>query len=358
VRSVQGVSLEGGSSVVDGGSSSQAAVGRQSSLRRSMRAVGVVVVAVIAALVGVGFAPFALNEQSSSGKVADTAAVLPGQAQVATEGLRRLGFSCSDPVISPATVTRSCSRVRWLMTSRVQMDLDAETGDVQLVRITIDQDSSSATAYREILEVVGEAIGLSSDDRMKVLAAAPGPHRLTLSLGWGTAAIHPGFAPAVTLRAAGASGPALAWSTTTLHVRVDALAAAARAQGYTCTTPEVQTIRSCQRSEGGYDYDLGLEGTDTSITTLYLSVSSSYHTRTRAHWVEAMQQALGWVETEQTVALRRWLTDSAEAPGADGYVDGLRFSFLTRNDEWTKETFGGLSPDCATTVHAISDCGR
>ena len=44
---------------------------------------------------------------------------------------------------------------------------------------------------------------------------------------------------------------------------MDTLANAARNRGYKCTTPQVQTIRACTRKEGGYSFDLWMQGTDT-----------------------------------------------------------------------------------------------
>jgi len=88
-----------------------------------------------------------------------------------------------------------------------------------------------------------------------------------------------------------------------------------------------------------------------------LSITSDYRTATRARWVELMDQTLGWVDTAQTRSVRTWLAASADAPGAQAYVDGLPISFHTRIDEYTKETFGGISAECAPTVDDITACG-
>ena len=47
---------------------------------------------------------------------------------------------------------------------------------------------------------------------------------------------------------------------------------------------------------------------------------------------------------------------SADAPGAEGYVGGLHISFLVRADEYTKETFGGVLAECGRSVDDISSC--
>ena len=54
--------------------------------------------------------------------------------------------------------------------------------------------------------------------------------------------------------------------------------------------------------------------------------------------------------------LRDWLAASADAPGAEGYVDGLPISFLVRNDAWEKETFGVVRAECASSADDISGC--
>jgi len=145
-------------------------------------------------------------------------------------------------------------------------------------------------------------------------------------------------------------------SRTTLTGSVDALATAAENRGYGCTTPQIQTIRACSRSEGGYFFELWLQGTDTYVTTIYLSVSATYRTQTRHHWVDEMAVVLTWIDTAQGRRLSSWLAASANAPGADAYVVGLRVSFFVRADEWTKETFGDIAADCGHTIDDISTC--
>ncbi|WP_375432236.1 hypothetical protein [uncultured Friedmanniella sp.] len=325
-------------------------------LGRILRAVGISVLVALAGLVLVGLAPFALREKWTSGSVADTAAPLLGQVQVATDGLRRHGYSCADAITTPHTVTRSCSHVRGVTTSQVQLVAAAETGFIQLVRTTIDQGLTRAETHRQVLNVVGQALGLPAVDQAQVVAAAGAGEDAVLNLTWGTATIGTGDAADSTLRAAGSPGPGLKPSPATLALPVDALAAAAEAHGYTCMTPQVQTIRSCGRSDGGYGDDLWLQGADAYTTSVHLSVTSTLHIRTRSHWVQTMTETLGWVDTQQTRDLQAWLSASADAPGADSYVDGLRVSFLVRHGEWTKETFGGISTECAPTVDDISAC--
>ena len=95
---------------------------------RVLRGVGLLALVALAVLALVVLAPLALHERTATGSVADTAAILPGQAQVATIGLRELGFTCSDAVTTAETVTRSCTRVRNLSTSRVRLVATADTG--------------------------------------------------------------------------------------------------------------------------------------------------------------------------------------------------------------------------------------
>lgn len=328
---------------------------------RLLRRLGAVAVVAVVLLVLAGLAPFALREPTSRGPVADTAADLPGQAQVLTTGLRELGYSCADPVRDPASVTRSCSRVRNIATSQVQFAAAAETGRLQVVRTTVDEPPrTGARLHGAVLGAAARAVGLPPAGTAQVQAAAAGEdEESVLRFGWGTVVVRTGAAggaPDSTLRAADADGPGLRRSPTTLEVPVDTLATAAAAHGYTCTTPEVTTIRSCQRTVGGYRDDLWLQGTGTSTTSLQLSVSATYQRHTRGRWVGTMGEALGWVDTDQTRALRAWLAASSEAPGGDTYVGGLRLSFLVRDDTYGKETFGGVSADCAPTVDDLSSC--
>ena len=92
------------------------------------------------------------------------------------------------------------------------------------------------------------------------------------------------------------------------------------------------------------------------MTTVYLSVTATYRTRTRSHWVEEMAIVLTWIDTAQGRNLSSWLAGSANAPGADAYVDGLRISFFVRADTWTKETFGEIAAECGRNIDDITTC--
>ena len=347
--------------VVDSLRRSEASSPTASTAVRVLRGVGLLGLAAAAVLTLIVLAPFALHERTATGTVADTAVDLPGQAQEATTGLRELGFACSDAVTDAATVTRSCSRVRNLNTSQVQLVATADTGLIQLVTSDIGEEwRDRARVHGDVLGVVSRAIGLSPQEQGQVAAAAAATiPESVLDFGWGTAVVATGLGqpgPASTFRAAGQPGPGLQPSPTTLAIPVDALATAAQAHGYTCTTPEVASIRSCRRTVDGYRDDLWLQGTDTFTTSVNLSIGSDYRTATRARWVTVMSQTLGWVDTAQTRSVRTWLAASADAPGAHVYVDGLPFSFHIRDDEYTKETFGGILAECAPTVDDITAC--
>ena len=124
--------------------------------------------------------------------------------------------------------------------------------------------------------------------------------------------------------------------------------------------PEVRTIRGCDRPDvdDGYAEELSFQGTDATTVEVYLSVTSLYHRQTRSRWLARMTEVLGWVDTAQTRKLRSWLAASADAPGGDGYVDGLPIFFFVRTDAWEKETFGGLRAECATDIEDLSPCER
>ena len=92
------------------------------------------------------------------------------------------------------------------------------------------------------------------------------------------------------------------------------------------------------------------------MTTLSLDVTARHRTQTRSRWVDEMSVVLTWLGTAQGRNLSSWLARSADAPGADSYVDGLHISFLVRADEYTKETFGGVLAECGRVVNDISSC--
>ena len=304
---------------------------------RVLRGVGLLVLVAVAVLTLVVLAPFALHERTAPGSVADTAVDLPGQAHEATIGLRELGFSCSDAVTTTETVTRSCTRVRNLNTSQVQLVATADTGLIQLVESNVGEEwRDRARVHGDILGVVSRAIGLSPQEQEQVAAAAAATTaESVLDLGWGTAVVVTGLGharPRLDVPGGRTPGPGLQPSPTTLAIPVDALATAAQAHGYTCTTPEVTSIRSCQRTVDGYRDDLWLQGTDTFTTSVELEhqrPTTAQHTRAR--WVAVMDQTLGWVDTAQTRSVRTWLAASADAPGAQAYVDGLPVSFHIRD---------------------------
>ena len=330
-----------------------------------LRLAGPVALTVVALLIAGGLAPFAIHERGTSGSVADTAVTLAGQAQAASEGLRRLGYACSDADVSQGVVTRVCTRVRLIKSARVQLVLTADTGVVQLVTTRLDEAGPATTSHRQILEVLTDAVGLETADRSKVLAAVASDADQSFKLGWGSFTLRPGAAAKFELpheqweselRAAQWDDPPPSPSGTPLAGSVDILAAAARNRGYVCKTPEVQTIRACTRKEGGYFFDLWLQGTDTYVTSLYLSVTASHRTQTSSRWVDEMAVVLTWADTEQGRNLSSWLARSADAPGADSYVDGLHISFLVRPDEYTKETFGGVVAECGRVIDDISSC--
>ena len=326
------------------------------SRRWILRLVGAVALTVIGVLIAGGLAPFAIREQGSSGSVADTAAALTGDSQAASEGLRRLGYTCSDSDVSRGVVRRVCTRVRLIESARVQLVVAADTGDVQLVTTTLDEARSAQASHGQILEVLADAVGLEPADRRRVLAAVAGDTDQSLKLGWGSLTVRSGPPRESELRAAQWDDAPPSPSKTTLIGSVDTLATAARNRGYVCETPQVQTIRGCTREEGGYSFDLWMQGTDSYVTTVDLSVTATYHNRTRSHWVDEMAVVLTWVDTEQGRNLSSWLAQSADAPGADSYVDGLRIYFLVRADEYTKETFGGVAAECGRSVDDISSC--
>lgn len=278
---------------------------------RLIRLVSMVGLTALAALVLVALAPLAIREQRSTGAATDTAAPVTGEAQAATDGLRGLGFSCTDVGVSGGTLTRACSRVRLIESAEVRMVVRTATGEILVSTSLVDEADTAPDTRERLREIVPDRGG---------------------SVG-GT-----DLAPV------------------TIAGSVDALAAAARSRGYVCETPEIQSIRGCTREQDGYTYRLWMQGTDQFLTTLDLEVLSVYRNQTRRHWLDEMTVVVSWLGTDQGRRLSSWLDGNADAPGAKGYVAGLPVYFLVRANEYTKETFGGVAPECGRTVDNISGC--
>lgn len=329
--------------------------------RRLLRATVLAIGAAVVVLALIAATPFALREAAADGAVRDTAAAIPGQAQRVTDGLRSRGYSCSDVVGGPETTTRSCTRVEYLTTSRIGMVLTTATGTLQLAAATTDDEQHAPKVYREAIAAIGSGLDLPQAAQDQAAAAAGSNVDTTADLGWGSLTVKTALPSSAeesgaTLRSAGSATASLGASRTTLDVPVDVFATSAQAHGYTCTTPQVNTIRACERGDGDYYEELSFQGTDRYTSEIYLSVTSTYHRQTRTHWIKAMSEVVGWADTDQTQAVRAWLDASREAPGADAYVEGHPIYFLVRNDTYTKETFGGLRADCATSIEDLSSC--
>ena len=266
--------------------------------------------AVVLVLVALG--PMAIREQRPTGSAAHTAAQLTGEAQAATDGLRRFGFSCADVDGAGETLTRMCSRVLMIESAEVRMIVRAATGEILVSTSSVDEAPGSAEATRDRLrEIIPDRNGSVAGSRTR-------PVKITGS--------------------------------------IDALAAAAQERGYVRETPEVQNIRGCTREQGGYTYRLWMQGTDRFLATLDLEVLSVYRSQTRRQWLDEMTVVVSWLGTDQGRRLSSWLAENADAPGARSYVDGLPVYFLVRANDYTKETFGGVAPECGRSVNNISGC--
>ena len=280
---------------------------------RLTRLVGLIAMTALVAFVLAVLAPFVIHEQRPTGSAADPAVPLTGEAQAATDGLRGLGFSCADVDVPRETLTRVCSRVRMIASAEVRMVVRAATGEIMVSTTTLVDEAGTAQATR---------------DRLREII----PDR-------GGSMVEPGTPPV------------------TVTGSIDALAAAARDRGYLCETPEIQNIRGCTRKQDGYTYRLWMQGTDRFLATLDLEVLSTYRTQTRRHWLDEMTVVVSWLGTDQGRQLSSWLAGNADAPGARGYVAGLPVYFLVHADDYTKETFGGVAPECAwRIVNNISGC--
>ena len=321
--------------VVDSHRRPEASAASVSTAVRVLRGIGLLVLVAVAVLVLVVLAPFALHERTATGSAADTAVDLTGQVQEATSGLRGLGFSCSDAVSTTETVTRSCTRVRNLNTSQVQLAAAADTGLIQLVQAdVVERWVDRAPVHGDILGVVSRAIGLSPQEQEQVAAAAA-PATIpesVLDFEWGTAVVATGLGqpgPASTFRGGGTAGARSAARSATLPDDPGAPGRRSghRRSGRTATPARLPEVTSRSAAANGpstaISDDLWLQGTDTYTTSVALDISSAYRTHTRERWVAVMDQTLAWIDTAQTRSVRTWLAASADAPGAQSYVDGL-----------------------------------
>jgi hypothetical protein len=315
-----------------------------------------VLLVILVGLVVVGLAPFLLRERPASGGIPDSHASVVGQAQTVVSGLRGLGYSCSDAQEFRDLRTGLCSRTRYLSSAEVRLLTSPADGTVHAVGLAVAEGSTSTELLSEILQVLGEAVGLTDTDRSAVLSAVSDRATAPVQPSWGT------FRPAVDgeaesmLEASGWDEPLPALSPSLLKVPMAQLTTQATERGYVCETPQIGSIRSCTRSADGYFYDLWMEGTDSAVASLYLSVTSTYHTRTRSHWVEELGVVLSGVETDQGRMLESWVRQSAYAPGGSAYVAGLHISFLVRIGEYTKETVGSVTSDCYQLAGDLSRC--
>ena len=325
-------------------------------VRLVIRLAVLAVLATLAGLIVVGLAPFILQERPAAGPVPDTATAGTGQVEAVSAGLRGLGYSCSDAQRSRELRTQLCSRTQYLASAEVRLITSSADGTMRAVGFAVDEGGTNTKPLVEVLEVLGGAVGFADADRAAVLSAVSDHATQPVQLNWGT------FTPATDgesesmLQSSAWDGSLPVFSPARLEVPMDLLIARATERGYVCETPQIRTIRSCTRSEGGYFYDLWMEGADASVASLYLSLSSTYHTRTRTRWVQEMEVVLSWVETNQGRMLRSWLTQSASAPGGSAYVAGLHVSFLVRTGEYTKETFGAITADCYQQSGDVTGC--
>ncbi|GAA1436937.1 hypothetical protein GCM10009616_37850 [Microlunatus lacustris] len=270
--------------------------------------------------------------------------------------LRGLGYSCSEAQESRELRTGLCSRTRYLTSAEVRLLTRPEDGTVRAVGLAVDEGATNAEPLSEILKVLGEAVGLTEADRTAVRSAVSNHATEPVPLSWGT------FTPAIEgeaesmLEASGRDEPMPALPSVLLEVPRDQLTRRATERGYVCETPQIRSIRSCTRSAGGYSYDLWMEGTGIAVASLYLSVTSTHHTRTRSRWIEELGVVLSEVETDQGRMLGSWVRQSASAPGGSAYIASLRISFLVRNGEYTKETFGSVTSDCYQLAGDSSRC--
>lgn len=314
-----------------------------------------VVLVIVVGLVVLGFAPFLLRERPASGHIPDTYTSGVGQAQAVVAGLRGLGYSCSDARESRELRTGLCSRTRHLASAEVRMMTSPADGRVRAVGLAVDEGGTNREPLSEILQVLGGAVGLTDADRTAVLSAVADHATEPVPLSWGT------FRPAIDgeaesmLEASGWDEPMPALPPGLLEVPMDQLTTRATERGYVCETPQIRSIRSCTWTAGGYFYDLWMEGTDVAVASLYLSVTSTYHTRTRIHWVEELGVVLGGVDTDQGRMLGSWVRQSAGAPGGSAYVAGLHISFLVKTG-YTKETVGSVNSDCYQLAGDLSSC--
>ncbi|HEX8488810.1 MAG TPA: hypothetical protein VF642_09730 [Propionibacteriaceae bacterium] len=311
----------------------------------------VAALAVIVVLIGVVLAPAALQERPAHGAVVDTGRLLRGQVQAASEGLRRLGYTCSDLRMPQGFAKRSCDRVRMLRSSQVHIIATEKTGVIQRVDSMIEQEPDNRAGHRQVLAIIVDALGLPPADRTAALAAR-GTHRQPLRLAWGTLTVRSGGSSSVLRAENHTKTPAPV--TTALAASLDELQSAASTLGYACTRNAITAV--CSRSNAGYDYDLVMRGTATYVVHVDLDVVSTFRTRTRTAWLDDLSALLTSLDTEQSRGLVAWLSRSRDAPGARSWVEGLGVGFQVRDREYQKETMGGVSAVCPWKVDDLSPC--
>lgn len=288
--------------------------------------------------------PFALNEGPGTETPNDLSGPSRGQVASLTSEVQRLGFACSDQDPSAATLSRLCTMSEPEQYGRLVLSATAATGQLARVAFDVWHADANRAVGANVAGAIASALALSAadGDRLadalgRVGAAQQG------QLRWGSfTATTEGHTQQLDLRSAAGQRPAPPVQTA-IGSSVDRLRQVAEAQGYSCETPEVTSIRACSRTSGGYSYELWAQGKGDTIRRLDLSVTATHRRHTRERYATELGTLLRALATPQTDDLAGWVGQTGRARGADAFVGGMNIRFTTTGSTYTKETSAYLT---------------
>jgi hypothetical protein len=295
----------------------------------------------VAVAVGFLLIPFALNERPGTEAARDLSSVARGEIATLTSELQRLGFTCSDQDPRAAVLSRLCTTSKAEQSGRLLLDAQTSSGQVSRVAVDAWDARGPQELGADLAAALAGALDLTdadSDRLADALVREPGKPEQTERLRWGTfTAASVDKTLRVDLRRAGWQPPD---SVPGAGVRqsVGRLQQVAETLGYACETPDTPFIRACNRTSGGYSYELWAQGKGETIRMFDLTVTSTHRRHTRERYASELTALLTGLETPQTADLAAWVEQTRGARGGDAFVGGVHVSFDVTGSAYTKET--------------------
>ncbi|HEX8487643.1 MAG TPA: hypothetical protein VF642_03785 [Propionibacteriaceae bacterium] len=315
----------------------------------------------VALAVGFLLVPFALNERPGTEAARDRSSLARGEVAELTTELQRLGFTCSDQDPRAAVLSRLCTTSEAEQSGRLLLDAQTSSGQVSRVAVDAWDAQGPQELGADLATALAQALDLTQADSDRLaegLAREPGGPERTERLRWGTfTASSVEGALRVDLRRVGWQPPD---SVPGAGVRqsVGRLQQVAETLGYACETPDITSIRACNRTSGGYSYELWAQGKGDTIRMLDLTVTSTHRRHTRERSASELIALLTGLGTPQTSELATWVDQTRGAQGGDAFVGGVHVSFDVNGSAYTKETRAAIrtSPCGLQPARTLDPC--